>query len=1345
MRFTASNPPNRKATGEQAPQSQLLQTSQPANLRKIKGVKGVYSSKTIKGSSKFLHQYCSLLTRRKKVTFLRDLASISRLQSLGRAGLMSLAECISAASMSSLTYSDELNSEARLWTNVLSGASRMGSPETLTSNEKGEFLGSLRFLIENCKQHFNPKYRLRVCERILEAADSVICAHELPLEILLHFVSSLPHELTDVGGHLRDKVHKWLLGCGKEHCASNCSNSGMQLVQSLCNFPTRFCRDDSFLNSLCYDDGDLVAWRSESERWAKVLLLLNNEEQLAPVFMFIEAVGGNINRQDRQQDSVPTKFLLLLLSLVQELQMLQRKTNHGLPEKLHGANSSVTSLVQKFACAFHVILHELVSFTAFSCYMFWSHVVVEDTRLSGSVTGKLGGPSQRRLSSPLTTSVLQAITSIRAVSSISSWCSLSRKDDNFSIAFKFLWDFFNKVVSTPLGNSETVAEIHFATYEALSSILKALVPIFSASTVNLIRQVNVALLPMEEDKPLLDSLVLSFLMHINHLLEIGVLARTRVAVLLNWKWLCLESLLLIPHHALKNGVNLGCSRSFFSDAAIRCVFDDLVGSLENAGEDSILPMLRSVRTVLDLLTSGGIYVSSCHGVDLQMMWQLVHSSRIVHSSFKKRRVAPIAALLSSVIHPDVFRDEGMHLADNAAGPLKWFCEKIIEEGAKSPRTIRLAALHLSGLWLLHPQSIKHYIKELKTLTLYGSVAFDEDFEAELTENDDVRAEVSLLAKSPDPEMTEAFINTELYARVSIAVLFCKLGDQGKIAALGGEFDTSLVVVESGKLFLLELLHSVVIDNDLSKELYKKYSAIHRRKVRVWQMLCVVSRFIDQDIVQQVTESLHISLCRNNLPGVRQYMETFAIHLYLKFPALVGGHLIRIFHDYEMRTQLLWRNILMEELMQALSSYVFIAANVILHAKEALRPRHLAELLPPIVPFLTSHHHTLRGFTQLLVYQVLSQMLPALGSGCAESITLERKCFHDLRSYLASNPDCVRLRASMEGYLDRFNPEKSVTPVGIFSNRIEDLEFECVPMSLMEQVISFLDDARDGLRCSMEKDVITMKNESLMSATDANYVNPSAITSKEVLSFPYDTLSVDFQKKFTYLKEIGAISLNHEKHNPLQEMDNEDELLIRMLRSRVKSLEQLKANRQQIIVVASLIDRIPNLAGLARTCEVFKATGLAIADASVLHDNQFQLISVTAEKWIPILEVPVYSMKSFLEKKKLDGFSILGLEQTTNSIKLDKYDFPQRTQGIVEGSTVYDPVTHTLTSAHLQASFTAATTISSSSLPHSLLGTNKQERFSQCKPLNSRREVCPVSKPQRFSCRQPRSMVEPMLS
>jgi len=60
-----------------------------------------------------------------------------------------------------------------------------------------------------------------------------------------------------------------------------------------------------------------------------------------------------------------------------------------------------------------------------------------------------------------------------------------------------------------------------------------------------------------------------------------------------------------------------------------------------------------------------------------------------------------------------------------------------------------------------------------------------------------------------------------------------------------------------------------------------------------------------------------------------------------------------------------------------------------------------------------------------------------------------------------------------------------------------------------------------------------------------------------------------------------------------------------------------------------------------------------------------IASVTAEKWVPIIEVPVNSVKNFLERKKREGFSILGLEQTANSIPLDKYSFPHRTVNVCQ--------------------------------------------------------------------------------
>ena len=54
-------------------------------------------------------------------------------------------------------------------------------------------------------------------------------------------------------------------------------------------------------------------------------------------------------------------------------------------------------------------------------------------------------------------------------------------------------------------------------------------------------------------------------------------------------------------------------------------------------------------------------------------------------------------------------------------------------------------------------------------------------------------------------------------------------------------------------------------------------------------------------------------------------------------------------------------------------------------------------------------------------------------------------------------------------------------------------------------------------------------------------------------------------------------------------------------------------KQSIVVVASLLDRVPNLAGLTRTCEIFGAEALVFADLTVVRDPDFAGISVTAER------------------------------------------------------------------------------------------------------------------------------------
>jgi tRNA guanosine-2'-O-methyltransferase len=60
---------------------------------------------------------------------------------------------------------------------------------------------------------------------------------------------------------------------------------------------------------------------------------------------------------------------------------------------------------------------------------------------------------------------------------------------------------------------------------------------------------------------------------------------------------------------------------------------------------------------------------------------------------------------------------------------------------------------------------------------------------------------------------------------------------------------------------------------------------------------------------------------------------------------------------------------------------------------------------------------------------------------------------------------------------------------------------------------------------------------------------------------------------------------------------------------------LGAQRGKLIVVASLIDKAPNLAGMARTCEVFQATELIVANKEkLLKDEVFKQVAVSADRY-----------------------------------------------------------------------------------------------------------------------------------
>lgn len=112
---------------------------------------------------------------------------------------------------------------------------------------------------------------------------------------------------------------------------------------------------------------------------------------------------------------------------------------------------------------------------------------------------------------------------------------------------------------------------------------------------------------------------------------------------------------------------------------------------------------------------------------------------------------------------------------------------------------------------------------------------------------------------------------------------------------------------------------------------------------------------------------------------------------------------------------------------------------------------------------------------------------------------------------------------------------------------------------------------------------------------------------------------------------------------------------------LKDLEKVnkKRKRLDIVIMASLIDKAPNLGGLARTCEVFNMGCMTICSEAYLNDIAFLTAASSAEKWLPLVNLPVNDIEIFLISYKKLGYKIIGLEQTSNSITLKDFKFEEK--------------------------------------------------------------------------------------
>jgi len=406
------------------------------------------------------------------------------------------------------------------------------------------------------------------------------------------------------------------------------------------------------------------------------------------------------------------------------------------------------------------------------------------------------------------------------------------------------------------------------------------------------------------------------------------------------------------------------------------------------------------------------------------------------------------------------------------------------------------------------------------------------------------------------------------------------------------------------------------------------------RIRSWQALCILSRYVSSEIAEFVCDSIFKALSQQLHGKIRYFLEVFAIQFARQHPTMFFTRFIEEISNVGLS-------------LQQVSSLMVIGGNVIvgnykvdffrqLHGsdEENKEKNTLQKILRGVVPWLSSTQGFSRAIAQLLVYSLIplvidvSQFENDQPSDCGNDWYLCR-IYH----FLDQNPDMKRLRKKQTKSFGGYDVDNVCDINGLLSIKVDEGD-EANPEHMVDLIKKSLEEAHIESR---EKEIPKWKHvEKLMlqkSSDDSAGDGCTDVDGNDKAAFHH------FQRKIS----------------PLDTLD------LGIQQSREVAMQNACGRkRQSLIVCASLVDKIPNLGGLSRTAEIFAADRLVIPDMSVVKTELFKSLSVGAGNWVPMEQCREDDLFKWLSTKQQEGYTIVGLEQTSSSKSIDKYEFPKKT-------------------------------------------------------------------------------------
>lgn len=96
-------------------------------------------------------------------------------------------------------------------------------------------------------------------------------------------------------------------------------------------------------------------------------------------------------------------------------------------------------------------------------------------------------------------------------------------------------------------------------------------------------------------------------------------------------------------------------------------------------------------------------------------------------------------------------------------------------------------------------------------------------------------------------------------------------------------------------------------------------------------------------------------------------------------------------------------------------------------------------------------------------------------------------------------------------------------------------------------------------------------------------------------------------------------------------------------------------RNDIIVIASLVDNPYNLGGLSRVSEIFGVREIHLQNRNVVGNKDFANVAVSSHLHLDICQLSAATLPAYLVEKKGEGYAVVGIEQTDRSKLLGSSD------------------------------------------------------------------------------------------